>query len=60
MKRKYREAMRASAHRIWDSYVDGVSEDEQARELLTWYDEYTPPRQTSSAEYHLDEQQLPF
>ena len=58
MKRKHRDAMRAQA-RIQDMYIDGMSDDEQAAEMLDWHDEYAHPYK-ASADHHIDEQTLPF
>ena len=58
MKRKYREAAHAKL-RLQDSYIDGLSDDEQAEEVQGWHDEHLPEYAGEPLEAY-DDELIPF
>jgi hypothetical protein len=59
VKRKYSDAARIK-RRLQDSYVDGLTDDEQAVEARDWHDAYTPPIETHWPPIDLNDELIPF
>jgi hypothetical protein len=58
LKRKYSQAAHAKRN-LRDAYIDGMTEDEQAEEMLHWHDEHVPQYEAST-DHHLDDDLIPF
>jgi hypothetical protein len=58
MKRKYSQAAHAKRN-LKDAYINGMTEDEQAEEMLDWYDDHQKPYEAST-NHCRDDETIPF